>query len=89
MPAVNNKTQKPVSVPLPGGKTLHLGPGKTGQIAANAVDNPRLKKLIDAGELEIVDDDARSTAGPAAGKRGRGGMVGHTSGGSIRRSGDR
>ena len=65
MPAVSNKTQKPLSVPLPGGKTLHLGPGKTGQISAKAADHARLKKLIEGGELEMVDDAPGLAAGPA------------------------
>ena len=39
MTTVSNKTQRPVSIPLPGGKTLYLGPGKTGQIAMKAVDD--------------------------------------------------
>jgi hypothetical protein len=89
MTAVSNKTQKPLSVPLPGGKTLHLGPGKTGQITAKAAEDLRLKKLIDAGEIELVDDDPRRATGPGTGKRGRGFMVGHTSGSGNRRSGDR
>jgi len=89
MTAVSNKTRRPVSIPLPGGKTLHLGPGKTGQISAKAVENPQLKKLIDAGEIEIFDEDARPAAGPGSGKRGRGFTYGHASGGAIRRSGDR
>jgi len=87
MPAVSNKTQRPLSVPLPGGKTLHLGPGKTGQISAQAVDNPRLQQLVDAGEIEIVREDPRPTAGPGGGKRGRTSMLGHTPG--SHRSGDR
>jgi len=89
MAAVSNKTQKPLSVPLPGGKTLHLGPGKTGQISAKAVDDPRLKKLVDAGDLEVIGEEARPAAGRGRGKQDRGFMVGHTSGGSTRRSGDR
>ncbi len=89
MTAVSNKTQRPVSVPLPGGKTLHLGPGKTGQISAKAVENPQLKKLVDAGEIEVVGEDPRPTAGPGGGKRRRTFMHGHTSGGAIRRSGNR
>jgi hypothetical protein len=89
MTAVSNKTQRPLSVPLPGGKTLHLGPGKTGQVSAKAVEDPRLKKLIDAGELEVVGDDARAATGPGARQRGRGFMLGHTSGSGTRRSGDR
>jgi len=87
MTTVNNKTQRPLSVPLPGGKTLHLGPGKNGQISAKAVADPRLKKLVDAGEIEIVGDEPRPTAGTGGGKRGRTFMPGHTSG--SHRSGDR
>jgi hypothetical protein len=89
MSAVSNKTQKPLSVPLPGGKTLHLGPGKTAQISAKAVEDPRLKKLVDSGEIEIVDEDPRLTAGPGGGPRGRTSTYGHTSGSGGRRSGDR
>jgi hypothetical protein len=87
MPAVSNKTQRPLSVPLPDGKTLHLGPGKTGQISAKAIENPGLKKLVEAGEIEVVGEDARPTTGPGSGKRGRTSMIGHTSSG--RRGGDR
>ncbi len=87
MSAISNKTQRPLIVPLPGGKTLHLGPGKTGQISAKAVEDPRLKKLVDAGEIEIVREDPRPAAGSGGGKRGRTSMLGHTSG--SRRSGDR
>ena len=89
MKTVSNKTQRPLSVPLPGGKTLHLGPGKTGQISASAVEHPQLKKLVEAGEIEVVSEDARSAAGPGGGQRGRAGMIGHASGSGIRRSGDR
>jgi hypothetical protein len=89
MTAISNKTQKPLSVTLPGGKTLHLGPGKTGQISAKAVEDPQIKKLVDAGEIEVVGDDARPTAGPGGGQRGRTFRDGHNSGGGMRRSGDR
>ncbi len=89
MPTISNKTNRPLSVPLPGGKTLHLSPGKTGQVAANAVDDARLKKLVEAGEIEFVGDDSRPSGGSAGGKRGKAGTFGHASGGGIRRSGDR
>lgn len=89
MPVVSNKTQRPLSVSLPSGKTLHLGPGKTGQISAKAVDDPRVKKLVDAGEIEVNSEDLRPSLGPASGKKGRTFMPGHSSGGGGRRSGDR
>ena len=60
MPSVSNKTRRPLVIPLPGGKKLHLGPGRAADIAANAVAHPALKKLVDAGEVEI--DTAESSA---------------------------
>lgn len=89
MKTVSNKTQRPLSVPLPRGKTLHLGPGRTGQIASNAADHPQLKKLVDAGQIEILDEVSRSTEGAGGGKAGRTWMPGHASGSASRRSGDR
>ncbi len=89
MKTVSNKTQRPLSVPLPGGKTLHLGPGKTGQISSNAVEHAGLKQLVDAGEIEILDEAPRPTDAAGGGKNRRTSFQGHTSGSGNRRSGDR
>ena len=89
MASISNKAQRPLSVPLPGGKTLHLGPGKTGQVAPKALTHPPLKKLIDAGELAVVDDGPSPTDGGPGARKGQGPMIGHGASGSIRRSGDR
>lgn len=89
MTAVSNKTQRPLSVPLPGGKKLHLGPGKTGQIAAGAVRDAGVRKLVEAGEIEIVGEDERPTAGPGGGKRTRSFRPGYSTGSGSRRGGDR
>jgi hypothetical protein len=89
MTTVSNKTRRPLSVPLPGGKRLHLGPGKTGQIAANAVEHPQVKKLVEAGEIEILDDGPRPADEVRSQRRGRAGMIGHASSSATRRSGDR
>ena len=39
-----NKTNKPLSIPLPGGKKLFLGPRKTGQITPKALEHPPVAK---------------------------------------------
>jgi len=88
MKTVTNKTQRPVSVPLPRGKTLHLGPGKTGQIASNDADHPGLTKLAEAGTIEILDEDAQSGDGGLGGKKSGGATHGHAWG-TERRGGDR
>jgi hypothetical protein len=76
LPTIKNTTKKPLSVPLPGGKRLFLGPGKEGQIRARADEHPAVAALVEAGELEIVPDSGKS------GGKGRGG--GSTSGGQGR-----
>lgn len=87
---ISNKTRRPLSVPLPRGKILHLGPGRTGQIASEAAEYPPLKKLVEAGEIEILGEgQAGVAAGVAAGKIGRLGAQGQTRGLGGRRSGDR
>lgn len=89
MKTVSNKSQKPLSIPLPRGKVLHLGPGKTGQIASTAVDHPPLKRLVEAGELEVLGEGAGPGSGPAGGATRRGAAHGFGWGGGRHRSGDR
>ncbi|MGH7894534.1 MAG: hypothetical protein ACREQL_07690 [Candidatus Binatia bacterium] len=89
MKTLRNKTHRPLSVPLPRGKTLHLGPGKTGQISSNDVDHPGLKKLVDAGEIEIVGDGPGPSEEGGGGKKAPTGIPVHTGASAGRRSGDR
>lgn len=67
MKEIRNKTTRPVRIALPGGKALHLGPSKVAQIADNAVKHAGVKKLIEAGTIEILGEGERTEAGgPAA-----------------------
>lgn len=50
---ITNKTRKPLSLPLPGGKKLFLGPGKTGQVSPKALEFAPLAKLLEAGEIAV------------------------------------
>jgi hypothetical protein len=52
---ITNKTTRAMTVPLPRGKKLFLGPGQSGEINGKAAEHPALKKLIDACEIEILD----------------------------------
>ena len=87
--SIANETQKPLSVPLPRGKTLHLGPGKTGQISSEAAEHPPLAKLVHAGEIEVFDDSPAPTGGTGAGGKGGRSFYGHPGSSGSRRSGDR
>lgn len=67
MKSIRNKTTAPLRVPLPRGKTLHLGPRKTGQIAVHDADHPPLQKLVEDGKVEIFDEAAHDS-GAAGGE---------------------
>lgn len=61
MKTIVNKTRRPLRVPLPQGRTLHLGPNQNGQIAPHAADHPPLKRLLEAGEIEILEERGGET----------------------------
>ncbi len=85
---ISNKTKRPLRVPLPGGKKLHLGPGRTGQISPKAAEHPPLKKLIDDGEIEVVGGGRSQGTGSSDGS-GLRSSQGGGSGGGVRHTGDR
>lgn len=64
MKILKNKTQKPVRIALGHGKILHLGPGKTAQIAAQATEAPAVRDLVAAGTIEIVGEGSGPDAAP-------------------------
>lgn len=70
MKTIVNKKMKPLRVPTGGGKFLHLGPAKTGQISDGAAASAAIRRLVKAGEIEILGDEAQ-----AQGRGGKGGAV--------------
>ena len=85
---VINKTPKPLSLPLPGGKKLFLGPGKTGQVTNKALEHPPLVKLIEAGDVEVVGEGHRPSSPGSDGAVSAPGQR-HGGSGAMRQSGDR
>jgi hypothetical protein len=85
---ITNKTKTPLSVPLPGGKKLFLGPGKTGQVTDKALKHPPLVTLIESGDIVTAGGGGKQKpsgegkAGPSSGGR-------HGGSGAMRQSGDR
>ena len=88
---ITNKTTKPLRVPLPGGKKLFLGPGKTGQVTPKALKHSPLVKLLEAGDLETSGEGPEHTGGAGGGNKGLSGGPGsgHKGSGAMRQSGDR
>lgn len=86
---IRNLTAAPLRVPLPAGKTLHLGPHETGSIRDAAAEHPALRKLVEAGSLEI--GESGHPAGAVAGEamHGQGDTSFHGKSGAARKSGDR
>ena len=85
-----NKTKRPLKIPLPGGKKLFLVPGKPGQISPKAADHPPLVKMVEAGEVELVDS-GKSQGSSGSGSRGGVNPAKSAQGGSggVRHTGDR
>ncbi len=66
MKTIVNKTHKPLKIRLHGGKVLHLGPARTGQITDEAAGEPAVRRLVDSGDVEIAGEGAHAGA-PAQG----------------------
>ena len=88
MRSVTNKTNKPIAVPLPRGKLLRLGPRKTGQISSDDLEHAPLKKMAEAGEIEIHEEGHSPQSSTGGGVAPTGASGGHTTTGGHR-SGDR
>lgn len=56
MKTIQNKTHKPLRIPLDGGHVLHLGPNKTGRVSDHAAERPAIRRLVESGEIAILDD---------------------------------
>ena len=89
MKTIRNKSHQPLAVPLPRGKRLFLGPGKSGQIASDHAEHAPVKKLLESGDLEVVGEGA-GPASEGAGGKSTPAVTGPAGGGVVRRgSGDR
>ena len=86
MPSITNTTKLPLTVSLPGGKKLRLGPLQSGQVTGKSLEHPPLAEQIQAGLLEVTQQEGRKGGGaPSSGgppPQGRsapgGGGVHHT-----------
>ena len=89
MKTIKNKTLKPLRISLSGGRVLHLGPAKTGQIADGALQEKSVRSLIDGGQIEVIGGDAPGRGPGDAGGVGQVAPRGHPQATSSQRRGDR
>ncbi len=54
MKTLRNLTLKPIKVPLPGGKSLRLGPKQDGTVHDKATTHGAVVRMIEAGTIEIL-----------------------------------
>ena len=65
MKAIRNNTRKPIKILLHGGRVLHLGPNKTGQVSDHDAQRPSFKKLVEQGDVSLLDETVEDDASPA------------------------
>jgi hypothetical protein len=89
MQTIRNKTARPLRVPLPGGKTLHLNPGGTGQVSDKALEHATVKKLVEEDAIELVGGAGPSQASGGTAAPAHGSTHGHPPPTVVKPSGDR
>ena len=64
---ITNQSRRPLTIALPGGKKLRLGPLKSGQITARAAEHPAVQQLVKDGIVQLNDGSGSSKNRPGAG----------------------
>ncbi len=64
MKTIVNRTRRPLKIQLQGGKVLHLGPGKTGQVSDQTTERVSFRKLVKDGDIE-VQGEGEATMDPS------------------------
>jgi len=72
MKTIVNKTRRPLKIELSQGRVLRLGPAKEGQITTHDAERESLKRIVEAGDVEIIDD---GSPGAGRGSKGPAGMA--------------
>jgi hypothetical protein len=78
-----------LKISLPGGKTLFLGPARHGQVHPDALERPAIKKRIEAGEIEVLDEADPQVVEEQVMTRVRRSPRGHPAARNLSRKGER
>ena len=89
MKSIINKTRRPLKIRLARGRALHLGPGKEGQISTQDADRESFKKLVEAGDVEIVGEGSGPVTTSSNVSTSHPDARGHHPSTSIKKRGDR
>ncbi|MDF1838313.1 MAG: hypothetical protein P1V35_10620 [Planctomycetota bacterium] len=86
---ISNKTNRPLRVPLPGGKKLHLAANGKAKITPKAAEHPAVLKLIEEETVTIIHRGRGRGTKDASGSAGVGGSQRGPASGGMRHTGDR
>ena len=89
MKTIVNKTRRPLKIKLSQGRVLRLGPAKEGQIATQDAERESVKKVVEAGDVEIIDDGSTTAGRGGKGPAGMAKSQGHHRQFSGSKRGDR
>lgn len=64
MTTIRNASASPLRVPLPGGKLLHLGPGRSAHVPDSARELRSFRALVDDGRIVIVGEGGPDDVAP-------------------------
>ena len=77
MKTIVNRSRKPIRIPLPGNKTLFLGPSKSGQLSDQQLAAPAVARLLKSGDIEVVGEAAHPGGGGGGSETGHEATHGH------------
>lgn len=89
MKTILNKARRPLKIHLSRGRFLHLGPGKEGQVATQDAERDSFKKLVKAGDVEIIGEGSGPVAPGSSAASAHPDARGHHPSTSVKKRGDR
>ena len=86
---ITNNTNRPLTIALPGGKKLRLGPRAKGNITPKAAERPAVQKLVEEGTVEIAHEGRSGSSRSGGGGGSVASSQRHVPGSSARQTGDK
>lgn len=86
---ISNKTNRPLRIPLPGGKKLHLAANGKAKIMPKTAEHPAVLKLIEEGTVTIIHGGRGRGSKDSSPGSSVGGSQKNSGSGGMRQTGDR
>lgn len=76
MKTIKNTGRRPISVPLPRGRKLYLGPLHTAEVQPSTLEHPPFVELVEAGTITVIGEGDHSLPHPMKKERAAGSSQG-------------